>query len=289
VVRIGSWCVAARAWRGSPLSGASSAIPSRSAAPEGPFWQGLARRLVGLSAGAVGALAIAGLAGCANSLPTAEAVARTAPVPQASLETLLQQAREASAQAQPDKARRLYRDAAKAYPTAKEPWLQLAEDYFRRADYGNAILAAQEVTQRDASHPMAQSVLAVSGLRVSAQALGELRERTTFEVGSRDEAVQLARQLRAYLGEPVLVAPASAAAGSTDSGTPGRQGSTSGVAKAAEPSRTSSVRKTSATRSTARKAVVTRAASPPATPIAKTVAAPTSSSAAPANPFKVLD
>jgi hypothetical protein len=250
------------------------------------------RRLAELSAIGAAALAViglAGLVGCANTLPTAEAVARTAPVPQASLETLLQQAREASAQAQPDKARRLYRDAAKAYPTAKEPWLQLAEDYFRRADYGNAILAAQEVAQRDASNPMAQSVLAVSGLRVSAQALGELRERTTFEVGSRDEAVQLARQLRAYLGEPVLPAPASVAAGSADSGAPGRHGSTSGAAKAAEPSRTSPVRTTSSRRSTARKAVVTRAPSPPATPIAKTVAAPTSSSAAPANPFKVLD
>jgi hypothetical protein len=247
------------------------------------------RRLAELSTGGAAALAVIGLVGCANTVPTTEAMARTTPVPQASLESLLQQAREASAQAQPDKARRLYRDAAKAYPTAKEPWLQLAEDYFRRADYGNAILAAQEVAQRDASNPMAQSVLAVSGLRVSAQALGELRERTTFEVGSRDEAVQLARQLRAHLGEPVLPAPASVATGSAESGAPGRHSSTSGGAKAGEPSRTSPVRTTASRRSTARKAVVTRAASPPTTPIAKTVAAPTSSSAAPVNPFKVLD
>jgi len=150
------------------------------------------------------AAVVALLAGCASTDKLADA-ALPGGAAQPPLEAFLQQAQAASQQGLHDKSRRTLREAAMAYPAAKEPWLRLAEDYFRQGDYGNAILAAQEVTQRDARHPLAQSVLAVSGLRVSAQALGELRERASFDVGSRDEAVELTRQMRTHLGEPVLV------------------------------------------------------------------------------------
>ncbi|MBK1714336.1 tetratricopeptide repeat protein [Rubrivivax gelatinosus] len=107
------------------------------------------------------------------------------------------------------KERDIYRSAARAYPTAKEPWSRLAESYFEEGDYGNAILAAQEVLQRDAADPMATSVLAVSGLRVSTQALSALRtQNSKLPNDSRLQAEGLTKTLRELLGEPVLVPPA---------------------------------------------------------------------------------
>lgn len=109
------------------------------------------------------------------------------------------------------RARDSWRAAAKDYPTAKQPWLRLSEDYFNAADYGNAVLAAQEALQRDPRDRMANSVLAVSGLRLTAGSLAALREDGTYPVGSRSEAVLVTRSLREALGEPVLVpAPESA-------------------------------------------------------------------------------
>jgi len=103
------------------------------------------------------------------------------------------------------KAREAWRAAARDYPVAKQPWLKLAEDYFNASDYGNAVLAAQEVLQRDPHDRVANSVLAVSGLRLTAGSLTALREEGSYAVGSRDEAVAVTHALRDALGEPVLV------------------------------------------------------------------------------------
>jgi tetratricopeptide (TPR) repeat protein len=103
------------------------------------------------------------------------------------------------------KARDAWRAAAKDYPTAKQPWLKLSEDYFNATDYGNAVLAAQEALQRDPHDRLANSVLAVSGLRLTAGSLAALRDDGAYAVGSRDEAVAVTHSLREALGEPVLV------------------------------------------------------------------------------------
>ena len=95
------------------------------------------------------------------------------------------------------RARDAWRSAARDYPTAKEPWLKLSEDYFNAEDYGNAVLA-------------------VSGLRLTAGSLQALRDDGGYAVGSRDEAVAVTHALREALGEPVLVPPA-------DSATPARK------------------------------------------------------------------
>ena len=105
------------------------------------------------------------------------------------------------------KARDAWRSAARDYPTAKQPWLKLSEDYFNAADYGNAVLAAQEALQRDPRDRLANSVLAVSGLRLTAGSLAALRDDGAYAVGSRDEAVAVTHSLREALGEPVLVPP----------------------------------------------------------------------------------
>lgn len=102
--------------------------------------------------------------------------------------------------------REQYRKAAQAYPTSKEPWLKLAEGYFEAADYGNAILSAQEVLQRDPADRLAGSLLAVSGLRVSASALAALRGQQDLSTDTRRQAEEVVRQVREALGEPLLVA-----------------------------------------------------------------------------------
>lgn len=175
-----------------------------------------ARRIGGSLAISVAAIVMG--AGCATVDPNASGL--KVPAAQPALEALLQQAQSETQQGLHDQSRRTLREAAMAYPAAKEPWLRLAEDYFRSSDYGNAILAAQEVVQRDNKNPVAQSVLAVSGLRVSAQALGELRDRSRFEVGSKGEAVELTRQMRVHLGEPVLVPLKAGGEAESDSNAP---------------------------------------------------------------------
>lgn len=107
--------------------------------------------------------------------------------------------------------RETYHKAAQAYPTSKAPWLRLAEGYFEAHDYGNAILAAQEVLQRDPADKVAGSLLAVSGLRVSAGALASMRQRESIGTDTRQQAEDLVKALREALGEPLLVPTAEPA------------------------------------------------------------------------------
>jgi hypothetical protein len=147
------------------------------------------------------------LSGC-GSKPTAP------PPPAPAVQTLqqhLQDAAQAASAGRKEQARDIYRSAARSYPASKEPWAKLAEDYFDAANYGQAILAAQEVLQRDPADNLANSILAVSGLRVSTTALTNLRQRAGLSVGTRNEAEGLARTLRDVLGERELVPRPSAA------------------------------------------------------------------------------
>lgn len=139
------------------------------------------------------------LTGC-STVPTKPP---PAPVVQP-LAQYMQEADQALAAGSREGSRALYRTAARHYPTSKEPWLELAKDYFEVANYGQAVLASQEVLQRDPSDQVASSVLAVSGLRLSATALSMLRQ-GDLSPNARTEAEGLARTLREVLGEPVLV------------------------------------------------------------------------------------
>ncbi|MBH9578876.1 hypothetical protein [Inhella proteolytica] len=125
----------------------------------------------------------------------------------------MKQAQDAQSQGSKERAREAWRDAAKAYPTSKEPWQKLAEDHFAAADYGYAVLAAQEVSQRDPADRTAHSILAVAGLRVAAMALGALRgQQSGMPADTRSEAEGLTKLLRETLGEQVLVPPTEVAA-----------------------------------------------------------------------------
>lgn len=93
---------------------------------------------------------------------------------------------------------------AKDNPARKEPWLRLARLHFDGEDYGNAIVASEEVIKRDGADRTAKSIRAVSGLRVAAQSVAELRKDAELKGSARDDAVTLAKELRETLGESVL-------------------------------------------------------------------------------------
>ena len=141
------------------------------------------------------------LAACTTTLnkPPEPAPATT------SLQEYMLQGSKAHTEGAREKARETYQSAARAYPSSKEPWLKLSEDFFEAADYGNAILAGQEVLLRDPGDNVAASVLAVSGLRISTSALQTLRTQNRIAGDTRSEAQTMAQTLRDVLGESVLV------------------------------------------------------------------------------------
>ncbi|MES2091040.1 MAG: hypothetical protein V4532_13830 [Pseudomonadota bacterium] len=101
--------------------------------------------------------------------------------------------------------------AIKIDPASKLPWLRKAQIYFDARQYGLAITTAQEALQRDTHDLTAQSILAVSGLRVSAQALEQLRKVNEVNGSARTEAESVAKLIREALGEPILVPAVDAA------------------------------------------------------------------------------
>lgn len=160
-----------------------------------------------LSARTAAGLALTALLGACATVPPAPPPPAPPP-PRPTLTEMMKEAQDSAQAGAKDKARSQLTDAAKSYPTQKEPWVKLAEDYFETADYGNAILAAQEVTQRDPLDRTAYSILAVSGLRVASTALVTLRDQQSgMPTDTRSEARNLTKTLRETLGEPLLVPP----------------------------------------------------------------------------------
>ncbi|MFA9218869.1 MAG: hypothetical protein ACEQSK_17430, partial [Sphingomonadaceae bacterium] len=82
---------------------------------------------------------------------------------------------------------------------------------FDRASYGEAILDAHEALQRDPLDKLGNSIIAVSGLRLSTKALADLSQQNNLNGSLRSEAQELAKLLRTSLGEEVLVPPANVA------------------------------------------------------------------------------
>jgi tetratricopeptide (TPR) repeat protein len=117
-----------------------------------------------------------------------------------------------------DEALNLLDAAVKLDPASKAPWLKKAQIHFEAQQYGLAITNAQEVLQRDVGDLTAKSILAVSGLRVSAVALEQLRKVNEVTGSTREEAEGVAKLIREALGEPVLVPPVAAAASAAEAG-----------------------------------------------------------------------
>ncbi len=111
----------------------------------------------------------------------------------------------AVAAGQSDKAYALLKGASMAFPTDKTPWVRMAQMRFDANDYGEAIVHAQEALERDPDDTLANSIAAVSGLRVTSKALAELTRKNKLNGDVKSEAQDLAKLLRPSLGEEVLV------------------------------------------------------------------------------------
>ena len=128
----------------------------------------------------------------------------------ATLEQAMSDAGTALAAGEGDKAQGILKAAATTYPADKAPWLQMAQIKFDRANYGEAITNALEALQRDPNDKLGNSIVAVSGLRLSTKALSDLSRQNNLNGSLRSEAQELAKLLRGSLGEDVLVPSSSA-------------------------------------------------------------------------------
>lgn len=147
----------------------------------------------------------------------------------------LEEAAAARKQGNTAQALSLLNEAAQAHPADKAPWLHIAQMRFEQGDYGAAISAAQEVVQRDSQDTVARSIMAVSGLRVSATALAHLRQANAVSGSTRSEAEAIAKTIRESLGENVLVPPPIAGAKPATAPRRARPAATSSTATASPP------------------------------------------------------
>jgi tetratricopeptide (TPR) repeat protein len=132
---------------------------------------------------------------------------KIAEIPKPSMSDLLAQATQASSSGQKEQAVALWKQTAAAFPTEKTPWVSIAQARYDAGQYGEAIVSAQEALVRDPNDQVANSIIAVSGLRLSTRALADLSRQNNLTGPLRTESQDLARLLRESLGETVLVPP----------------------------------------------------------------------------------
>ncbi|MFS2027314.1 hypothetical protein [Massilia sp. CT11-137] len=142
------------------------------------------------------------LSACATTKPE---LAEKPPVP--TMDELLVKATEASTAGRKEDAVTLWKEAAAAYPADKTPWSSIAQTRYDAGQYGEAIVSAQEVLVRDPNDRLANSIIAISGLRLSTRALADLSRQNNLSGSIKTESQDLAKLLRESLGEQILVPP----------------------------------------------------------------------------------
>jgi predicted Zn-dependent protease len=145
------------------------------------------------------------LAACASNPPASKE-----PKPAATVAAAMSEADAAMMAGQNDKAYSVLKAATTTFPTDKTPWLRMAQMRFDSTDYGAAIVDALEALERDPDDTLANSIIAVSGLRVTSKALADLSQKNNLTGNVRTEAQELAKLLRSSLGEEALVPGARA-------------------------------------------------------------------------------
>ena len=148
------------------------------------------------------ALCAIALSACGTTQP--QVAAKNA---QPSMQELLAKAGQASSAGQKEQAIALWKQAAAAAPADKAPWTSIAQTRYDAGQYGEAIVSAQEVLIRDPNDRLANSIIAISGLRLSTRALADLSRQNNLSGSLRTESQDLAKLLRESLGEQVLVPP----------------------------------------------------------------------------------
>lgn len=149
-------------------------------------------------AGAAAALAAA-LSACSTTPPALPA----APT----LQQIMSDASKAADSGNKEQAVTLWKQSAVAFPTEKTPWIHIAQTRYEAGQYGDAIQAALEVLVRDPNDQLANSIIAISGLRLSTRALNDLSRQNGLSGSVKSESQDLAKLLRESLGETVLVPP----------------------------------------------------------------------------------
>ncbi len=148
----------------------------------------------------VAAITVSFLVGCASSPSATGEKPKTV-----ELSVLMEQAAAAEKAETKQAALAKYEEAAKSYPASKAPWARIAQIQYDSGNYGEAIVAAQQVVSRDDKDKVAHSILSVSGLRVSSKALADLSRQNELNGSVRNEAQNLTKVLRESLGEQTLV------------------------------------------------------------------------------------
>jgi len=142
------------------------------------------------------------LSACATTGPTTT----TAAVKQApTVAAAMAEADAAILAGRNDQAYAILKKAGGAFPRDKTPWVRMAQMRFDSTDYGQAIVDAQAALERDPDDTLANSIVAVSGLRVTSRALAELSQKNNLTGNVRTEAQELAKLLRTNLNDDVLV------------------------------------------------------------------------------------
>jgi predicted Zn-dependent protease len=149
---------------------------------------------------AVAATVAAVLSACSTAPKVVE-------VPKPSMGDLMAQATQAASSGQKEQAVTLWKQTAAAFPAEKTPWVSIAQARYDAGQYGEAIVSAQEALVRDPNDQVANSIIAVSGLRLSTRALSDLSRQNNLTGPLRTESQDLAKLLRESLGETVLVPP----------------------------------------------------------------------------------
>ena len=145
-------------------------------------------------------------------LVSALAACNTMPAKDQSYASVLEDAETAVRAGKIESALVSFDEAAKADSTSKEPWVRIAQLQFDAGNYGRAIVAAEEVLQRDPADQVADSVLTVAGLRVASQSLQRLQGNGALASDTaRIEAERLAATMRATMGQTILDSGAAAA------------------------------------------------------------------------------
>ncbi|QJE02857.1 tetratricopeptide repeat protein [Massilia forsythiae] len=141
------------------------------------------------------------LAACAGNPPAAPAARKGAPT----IAAAMAEVDAAVLAGQNDKAYAILKQAGSTFPTDKTPWVRMAQMRFDSTNYGDAIANALEALERDPDDTLANSIVAVSGLRVTSKALTDLSKKNNLTGNVRTEAQDLAKLLRTSLNEEILV------------------------------------------------------------------------------------
>ncbi|MDR7049136.1 hypothetical protein J2X54_001584 [Duganella sp. 3397] len=134
-------------------------------------------------------------------------VAPPAPPPKPTIADLMGKAAAVDTAGQKEAAMTIWKQAASEYPADKTPWTRMAQTKYDAGQYGEAIVNAQEILVRDPNDQLANSIIAISGLRLSTRALADLSRQNNLSGSLRTESQDLAKLLRESLGEQVLVPP----------------------------------------------------------------------------------